>query len=230
MHTRADFLAAGALAALIPSLGTAAQAQDAALAATPPPADAIPPLSFDLAAFDAATGKPASHRPMFASTKLAGGTVLDAVKSTLDAFALLKEPLASVSSAVVLYHGASIMLAFDDGVWQELLLPAFPKLPPHIRDDVADYKDAHGNPFHKPAKPDQVSVDGLAKSGTLFFVCNNATEGFAHLLAGITKSSQLKVYRQLVAGLVQNASLVPAGVWAVHALQERRYTYLQTTL
>jgi intracellular sulfur oxidation DsrE/DsrF family protein len=38
------------------------------------------------------------------------------------------------------------------------------------------------------------------------------------------------VYDRLTKALVPSASVVPAGVWAVHAIQERRFTYLQTTL
>jgi hypothetical protein len=37
-------------------------------------------------------------------------------------------------------------------------------------------------------------------------------------------------YAKLASNLVPHAMLVPAGVWAVHALQEARFTYEQVTL
>jgi intracellular sulfur oxidation DsrE/DsrF family protein len=95
---------------------------------------------------------------------------------------------------------------------------------------MAGYKGTRTNPFLKSTKPEEASVESLVKGGTIFFACNNATQGFAHLLASIAKSPPRAMYDRLVAGLVPGASLVPAGVWAVHALQDRHYTYLQTTL
>jgi hypothetical protein len=38
------------------------------------------------------------------------------------------------------------------------------------------------------------------------------------------------VYSDFAHHLVNNAMLVPAGVWAVHAIQEQRFTLLQTSL
>lgn len=231
MHTRADFLAAGAVAAgafaaMAPALG----ADAASPTPSPAPAAAIPQLKFDLAAFDAATSKDVKHRHMFASTKLQGGDVLDAVTSTQDAYALVGEPAASMLMAVVLYHGPSIGMAFNDQIWRELLVPAIGKVPERMRPDLADYKDAKGNPFLKSSKPDEASVERLVSTGTLFFVCNNAVQGFSRLFARMTNTTPLAVYKRLAGGLVPGASLVPAGVWAVHALQERHFTYLQTTL
>jgi intracellular sulfur oxidation DsrE/DsrF family protein len=218
MQTRKDFLAAGAVAALLPVAANAAAPAPSASPAAHEKTDFV----FDLAAFDAATSRPAQHRNAFASTKIDDGTVLRAVENTLDAYESVKVPLSSVLPAVVLYHGSSIAMAFDDAIWKEYLIPSIPKAPEDLRADIAGYAKATGNPFPQVGK--------LVSKGTLFFVCNNATLGFATFIGRLRGEETDAVYARLAGGLLPGASLVPAGVWAVHALQERRFTYLQTTL
>jgi hypothetical protein len=227
MPSRRTFLAAGALAAAIPA---AAALPAGAAPASPAPEPTIAPLAFDLAHFDAIANRAARHRNMFATTKLERGSALEAVKNTLDAYALLKEPLDAIATAVVLYHGASIVMAFDDAVWKELLVPAIPKAPSFVKPDLTAYERATANPFLVAKNNGDTSVPALVRSGTSFFVCNNAAKGFAGFVAHALGGRPVDVYAQMVSGLVPGALLVPAGVWAVHALQERKYTYLQATL
>jgi intracellular sulfur oxidation DsrE/DsrF family protein len=167
---------------------------------------------------------------MFAATKLAEGTVLDAIQNTLDAYASTGVAASTVATAAVLYHEASIGMAFDDAAWLDLFIPAFAQAPSMMKADIEAYKSAKGNPLRQPRTPNGASVEGLVAKGTRFYVCNNATKGFAGMIAGVVKSTPPEVYGRLVKGLLPGATLVPAGVWAVHALQERRFTYLQTTL
>jgi hypothetical protein len=54
--------------------------------------------------------------------------------------------------------------------------------------------------------------------------------GLAGSLAHDKGVSPAETYARLVEGLIPSATIVPAGVWAVLAIQERRYTYIQTTL
>jgi intracellular sulfur oxidation DsrE/DsrF family protein len=231
MHSRADFLASGTLAAIGATTGRskpAATPSPPASISEPP--ETIPPLAFDLAAFDARTTAPAAHRHLFAATKMHGGEPLGAVDSTQQAYKLIGVPITGVMTAMVLYHGTSIMMAFDDAVWRTFFVPALPHFPPFAAEDVAAYTAAKGNPLRTAMKPDDASMESLAATGTMFFVCNNAAKGFAHLLGATLKKPPLDVYHEMVAGLLPGASLVPAGVWAIHALQERRFTYLQTTI
>jgi intracellular sulfur oxidation DsrE/DsrF family protein len=219
MQTRADFLAAGSSAAIA-----------AVASPKPSPSATIGPLQFDLAAFDAATAKNVPHKHLFADTKLARGGVLDAVQNTLDAYASLGVAPSQVATVVVLYHGPSLALALDDAVWRDLLVAAIAKAPPSARADLEPYRKAIGNPFLRSDTPDARTVPRLVKQGTLFFVCNNAVKGFSDLLGTATGKGAKAVYERLAGGLLAGATLVPAGVWAIHALQERHYTYLQTSL
>ncbi|HTU82838.1 MAG TPA: hypothetical protein VMF61_11950 [Candidatus Acidoferrales bacterium] len=229
MSSRRDFLNAGALAALAPTIA-ATPAPLPSPSSKPSPEPSFPPLAFDLAGFDAATSKPAQHRHMFASRTLDGGLVLDAIQTTLNAYASIGTTVSSVATAAVLYHGLSIMLAFDDAIWRDLLVPVAAKLPGAAKTDFAKYTNAKGNPFRKPGSPDDPSMAGLAAGGTLFFVCNYAARGFAEFMAHANGLAPAAVYDRMSKNMLPGASLVPAGVWAVHALQDRHYTYEQVTM
>jgi hypothetical protein len=232
VQTRSDFLAAGTLAVLTPSLASAATPPSS----RPSPEPAIAPLPFDLPAFDRQLDVVAPHRHLFASTKLDGGVVLAAMRNTLNAYADIGVSLRDVVPVAALYHGESVLLAFDDAAWNEYFIPFYAKRP-QTDEYVKDFKSVYdaktrGNPcLHKKGGREDTSIESLiADADARFFVCNNATRGFARYIAGYLKKPSVQVYDDLVAHLVPKASLVPAGVWAVHAIQERRYTLLQTSL
>lgn len=247
MQTRSDFLSAGTLALLAPATvaaapitataaPTPATAASAGSSPSPSPEPPLPPLDFDLAAFDTALDTTATHRNLFTATKLEGAEILAAMRNTLGAYRDVRIALDDVRSVAVLYHGLSITLAFDDSIWDEYFAPAFFKGAPanaFFKDfnTVYDSKK-RGNPcLHARGGHDDTSLESLvADAGARFFVCNNAAKGFARYIAGRLKLPTPTVYGRLASHLVRNASLVPAGVWAVHAVQERRYTLLQTTL
>ena len=109
---------------------------------------------------------------------------------------------------------------------------ALPRLAPSIRADIADLKAGDGNQWlHKPKFGDyDASIDTLGKRGAVFFLCNNATTGFAQSVATALGITPAAAYAKLTKNLVPHAMLVPAGVWAIHALQEAHFTYQQVTL
>lgn len=227
MTTRKDFLiASAAAAALAPAAASAA-------AATPAMSGEIPAFVFDKAAFDAIATRDVKHRFSFASEKLQDGQICSTMTNVLDACdgALGEKPV-SATSAAVLYHGTSLALGFNDVVWNEMFAKALPKLAPGIRADLGDLKAGDGNQWlHKPKSGDyDASIDTLGKRGAVFFLCNNATTGFAHSLATALNITPAAAYAKLTSNLVPHAMLVPAGVWAIHALQEAHFTYQQVTL
>jgi|SRR5579862_875105 len=226
MQTRLDFLTTSAGAATVLAASGAAP--------KPTPDAAIPAFKFDTAAFDAALETTATHRHLFASTKMDGGDVLGAMRGVFDAYATLGTAASDMRPVAVLYHGASICLGFDDTIWNQYFIPMHAKFPESITKDFDTvYKaNARGNPcLHKTGDKDDSSVEGLvADAGARFFVCNHAARGVATMTAHALKMDPTTVYQAFASHLVPNTMLVPAGVWAVHAIQERRYTYLQTTL
>jgi intracellular sulfur oxidation DsrE/DsrF family protein len=225
-----DFLAGSTLAALSPALATATPSP------APSPTPSMPPLNFDLAAFDAALQTKAAHRHMFASVKLSSGQVLDTMRGVIDAYKEVGVSSGDVQTAAVLYHGAAVTLAFDDSMWNRYFIPMHAKAPKDHVELITDFNTVYeaqkkGNPLlHKSGDPDDSSVETLVTYGARFFVCNRATQGFAQYIAHQMNQKPVAVYNDLAAHLVSNATLVPAGVWAVHAIQERHYTYEQVNL
>src|SRR5581483_4892415 len=60
------------------------------------------------------------------------------------------------------------------------------------------------------------TVDSVVKRGTRFAVCDMATHFFAGQIATMTKGNADAIYKELVANMVPNSHLVPAGVVAVN--------------
>jgi hypothetical protein len=232
MTTRRQFLiASSAAAALTPAIALA----DATPAPKAPAAKAspIPKFVFDRARFDAMISKKAKHRHAYAAEGLDDGQVCYTMTNVLDAYdSMPGEKPASAISAAVLYHGSALGLGFNDKVWNELIIPSIPKMSKSMSAALGDVKKGDGNPWlHKPKGDDyDGSIETLVARGAAFFLCNNATTGFAHIVADALGLTPAGAYAKLAGGLVPNALLVPAGVWAIHALQEAHFTYQQVTL
>ncbi len=231
MSTRKSFLAAGTALAIAPALAGAAET-----AKPPSPTATNPPLNFDLAAFHAALTTTAKHKHAFASVKIDGAEVMGAMRNTLHAYADIGVAHNDVFPIAVLYHGVAITLAFDDTIWESYTLPFFHQSPKDsdVTKDLASVIDAKtaGNPLREPqgGEWDRSITSLVSDAGARFFVCNNAARGYARTLANALKRDPDSVYDELARHLVPNAMLVPAGVWAVHAIQERGFTLLQTSV
>lgn len=229
MTSRKDFIAATAALAAAPQLAGAATPAPKA-----PDSPAIPKLNFDLAAFNAILANDVPHKHLFADRKIAGGSGLGAVRSTLNAYKDIGVPASDIATAIVLYHGPSICIAMDDHVWSTYLLPvgaAMKKSSPEIAKDFATVVDSKtkGNPLLRPQPSDEnTSVQALTADGLRFFVCNNALKGFATLIGHEKGMKPADVYADISRHLVPNTTVVPAGVWAIQYSQEKKYTLLQT--
>ena len=69
------------------------------------------------------------------------------------------------------------------------------------------------------------TIDALAKRGVQLAVCQMATRRFAGAIAQATSGTADAVYSELVANLVPNSHMVPAGIVAVSRAQERGYSF-----
>jgi intracellular sulfur oxidation DsrE/DsrF family protein len=216
MTTRKNFLAAGTALAV---LGAAA------------PNAAGPQMLSD---FDTASTSDAPHKHAFASTDLAGGFILTAMRNTLNAYQELGIPEPEVYCVGVLYHHQAIALAFNDAMWKEYEIPyglKYPKSSPAGIDFASVYdRKVRGNPLLHADSGRDNSIESLVASGSRFFVCDNALRSYASSVATQRQLPPTEVYSDLSKSLVRGAMIVPAGVWAVHALQERHFTLLQTSI
>jgi hypothetical protein len=228
MTTRKDFLAAGAIAAAVPSIALA----DAA----PSAHAAISKLDFDVEAFTQLLDSSQSHKLLFAAVEINGGEVFGAMRNTLNAYRDIGVTWNDVLPVTVLYHGLSIALAFDDTIWNEYIIPLQGKRAkdsPQGKQIASVRKNGGtGNPcLREQGGDNDTSIRALiADAGARFFVCNNAARGVSNIIGTALGKSPDAVYNDLAHHLVPNAMLVPAGVWAVHAIQEQRFTLLHTSL
>jgi intracellular sulfur oxidation DsrE/DsrF family protein len=69
------------------------------------------------------------------------------------------------------------------------------------------------------------TLDGLIKRGVHLAVCQMATRRVAATIAQATGGTADAVYNELVANLVGNSHMVPAGIVAVNRAQERGYSF-----
>src|SRR4051794_34455313 len=70
-----------------------------------------------------------------------------------------------------------------------------------------------------------VTLDSLIKRGLHLGVCRLATRNIAGLAATATGGDANKINDELIANIVTNAHMVPAGIVAVNRAQERGYTF-----
>ncbi len=229
MTSRKGFIAAGSLFALTGALADAASpiAHTASAAAHP-----ALRFSFDRARFDAILAKPARHKQCFGATKIAAGDVLEGMNNSIRAYReYMDEGPGSLQPVAVLYHGAAIAMGLSDTVWNRLLIPSLPKAPSQIRAQFGAVKAGAGNPYLRSAgsDPDDVSVERLVGKGAAFFICHNALVGFSDLVASALRIPLAAVHAQLLQGVVPGALAVPAGVMAINACQEAKFTYIQSS-
>jgi intracellular sulfur oxidation DsrE/DsrF family protein len=90
---------------------------------------------------------------------------------------------------------------------------------------------AQRNAFTDPAtkRPPTVNVyrtrlEDLLRQGVHLAVCQMATRNLSGIVAQAAGSDTDTIYKELVANLVSNAHMVPAGIVAVNRAQERGYS------
>lgn len=226
---RAFVLSAATAAAAVPAVGAAAPA------GTPPAAPATNvgdtvPFAFDRTAFAAVLNQPFPHRQVLAARSFAEARDgLNLLRNSIEAYV---DPMYfaagpnGLHAAAVLYHGDSLLLALDETMYAKYPLAATilafaGSAKPGIE------QGAQTNPgasFYRRL---------VAEHRVSFFVCNNALSGIAAYIAGIlarpgapTRDSVVAIHDDMAAHFLPGTWLVPAGVAALNAAQEARFTLL----
>lgn len=179
-------------------------------------------FTFDRAGFEQILAKAAKHKQCFGIMKINGGAPLEGMINSINAYDdFLKEGPGALQAVGVLYHGAAVGFAMSDAVWNEYLIPFLSHAPAMIRQDLGGVKPGSGNAYKE-------EVRELLGRGASFFVCHNAIAGISELVASSLKASAQSVHAAIMAGIVPGALVVPAGVMAVNACQEAKFTYIAT--
>lgn len=189
---------------------------------------------FDKSNFDKIVSRSAPHRHCVGIAGIDGGEGLYAMNNTFATYVhSLSVPVTDVFLVGVLYRVDPVVIAFNDEVWNGVIIPAIPKLDRALRSNLESVRVTSGNPFlYRPPQSngEDASVESLVARGATFFVCANATLRLAVSLGSALRQNPQTVYQALTGGLVNGATLVPTGVWAIQALQEAHFTYLQATI
>lgn len=118
---------------------------------------------------------------------------------------------------VVMRHHAT-PFAYNDAMWAKYGAPLAEALK---FTDPATNRAPETNVYNRS----DLAFDSLVKLGVHFAVCGMATRFFAGVAAKGTGANAEAVYQELVANLIGNSHVVPAGIVAVNRAQERGYTF-----
>jgi intracellular sulfur oxidation DsrE/DsrF family protein len=187
------------------------------VAAAPTTPGAATDGSFDLSAFEAILARPARHKQAFA-TPIGNGTVLHSAEASLRAYEVgFREGPGTLHVAIVLWATA-VGIALDDEMWG--------------RYPIGTYMGAAGA-ASPPRNPYAKRIAALIARGASFFVCDNSLGSFAYSNAKgashdePTQAAQNEKHAELLAHVLPDAMVVPAGTAAFNALQEAHFTAFQ---
>jgi len=168
----------------------------------------------DPRALENAAEQPFRHRQVFAARGADAQALLNEMTNSLDVYEHdLGEGPGTLHVAAVLY-GSAVIVGLDNAAWSRYRLAA--------RIARADAT----NPF-------AAQVAELEARHASFFVCNKALIGIALSIFNATPNQTHTaddVLGDLQAHVLPNVVIVPAGVAALNALQEAKFTFVQASL
>ena len=160
---------------------------------------------------------PGKHRVVLDVTSPRG--VPDAIRfvgnlftGNKNAYGLEESDLAMI---VVFRHSATAF-GYGDAIWGKYTKALV---------DATDYSNPRsteplkGNPFNAAPRN---QIDGLAKRGVQFAVCETASRGISRMLAGQGGDAEA-TFKEMAGNMIPSSRLVPAGVIGVTRAQEYGY-------
>jgi hypothetical protein len=227
---RAFVIGAATLAAAAAPPGVSA-ADVPSPAPAPAGIDGTVPFHFDRAAFAAVLDRPYGHRQVLAAQSFAQALDgLHLMRNSIEAYA---DPMYfaagpnALHAAAVFYHGSSPFLALDDAMFAKYPLAA----------GIVSFAGTAKSGIEKNARTNPGAApygELVAKHGATFMVCNNALSGLASWVAQqmaspgspATREGVIAIHDEMVQHFLPGTVLVPAGVAALNAAQEARFTLL----
>ncbi len=90
---------------------------------------------------------------------------------------------------------------------------------------LAPKTNVYNSPDYADLLPNRgTTLDALSKQGVQLAVCSLATRAYAGSIAQAVDGNPDAIYGELIANLVGNSRMVPAGIVAVNRAQERGYS------
>jgi intracellular sulfur oxidation DsrE/DsrF family protein len=132
---------------------------------------------------------------------------------------------ADLAVVIVVRHN-STQFAYNDAIWAKygvnLTLPTNFNDPETKQAPKVNMFNASALAARLPSLG--TTLDSLLKKGVHLAVCQMATRRFAGAISQAAGGTADAVYNELVANLVGNSHMVPAGIVAVNRAQERGYS------
>jgi intracellular sulfur oxidation DsrE/DsrF family protein len=231
-HSRRIFITSTGTAASVVAGVSAFSSPLPTRAADRPNRSPAVPFLFDRAAFQAIVDRPSPHRQFAAPDTFGSATVaMSHFTNSLTAYA---DPNGfaggpdSLHCAAVLYSGRSYLMVLDDAMFAKYQVGRF--VDEELRPNDTTYRKYWTGLQHNPMAD---FLKPLTEAGVSFFVCNNSLSGFAYELAQkaakgapVKQEAVISIHSELAAHFISSTMLVPAGVAAVNAVQEARFTFL----
>jgi len=131
-------------------------------------------------------------------------------------------------AVIIVARSRSTPFAYNDAIWAKYGVPM------GLRANFMDPKskqapnaNLYNSGDYAAQLPNRGStLDSLLKQGVQLAVCAVATRGFAGAIAEATGGNTDSINNELVASLVSNSRMVPAGIVAVNRAQERGYSFV----
>jgi intracellular sulfur oxidation DsrE/DsrF family protein len=232
--SRRNFIASTASVAAAMGVTNAAEGANVPAQKEPASLSSAVPFTFDRAAFQSVIEKPYAHRQLVAPASFSAATV--AMSHFSNSIAAYADPngfaggVNSLHCVAVLYSGFSYNMVLDDAMYAKYQIGIFndEEMRPNDESMRAYWTSLKKNPMAEFLRP-------LIDEGVSFFVCNNALTSLALQIArrvaskgdaAVTREQVITIHDDLAKHFLPGTMLVPAGVAAVNAAQEARFTYL----
>ena len=167
---------------------------------------------------------PGQHRFMFDSISPEGGG--HALFFARNFFTANKEGYGLAPSAlavIIVLRAESTSFGYNDTIWK--------KYGKELSDILKLGQTHKTNPYNGTGRGlanRGVTLSDLTADGAHFAVCGMATMGLSHGLAAQTHGNGDEIHKEIVANLIPNSHLVPAGIATVNRAQERGYAFAYT--
>ncbi len=133
-------------------------------------------------------------------------------------------------AVVIVVRARSTAFGYNDAIWAKY---------GNVISKRADFEDpktkqaANSNLYNAADYGDRLNnrgttLDSLSKQGVQLAVCSVATRGIAGAIAEAVGGNTDAINSELVANILGNARMVPAGIVAVNRAQERGYSLVTT--
>lgn len=134
-------------------------------------------------------------------------------------------------AVIIVARANSTAFAYNDAIWAKYGMALALRLnfmDPKTRQapKINLYKAAADYGAQLPNRG--TTLDAILKQGVQLAVCQVATRGIAGALAEATGGTTDNIYNELVANVVSNSRMVPAGIVAVNRAQERGYSFVSS--